>query len=66
MPKLVEKKLPFLKRYIDSRLKQTADCLTFSKGNLLDVNKKTGKAIEPLGVFVASYCLSDEADAAID
>lgn len=66
MPKLVQSKLPFLKKYIDSRLKQTADCLSYSKGNLRTENSKTGKPIEPEGVFVASYCLSDEAETAID
>ena len=65
MPLLVKNELPFLRRYIDSRLKKTAECKALSKGILLDKDPETTQLNEPLGVCVASYCLSAETEGII-
>jgi hypothetical protein len=55
LPKVVEKSLPNVPLYFDSRLQQTLKCKELNKGNL-------DESRDPPGVTVASYCLSDEAD----
>lgn len=59
LPLLVEKELPNITTYINSRLQQTKDCLLLTKGNLKD-------SVDPPGVVAASYCLSNEHETIIE
>lgn len=55
LPLCVEKELPNLDIYIDSRLQQTKECRDFTKGNL-----RTD--CDPGGVCVAQFCISNETE----
>ncbi len=53
LPTLIGKELMNLTLYFNSRLKQTAQCLKYTKGKLNPLK-------DPQGVTVAKYCLSNE------
>jgi hypothetical protein len=58
LPLCVTKQLPNVLLYLDSRLRQTKKCLELNKGNLIPT-------MDPPGVTVASFSLSDESQAII-